>query len=157
MVFYCTGFTVISHNDFEASYEWSISGGPSGTGVLQPFGSVSNDTAYYPGVVSLYSGGQLMAAGYLPTDCGKKEKTPTPPVRTPRTPAPSRTPYDPTKFVKTLIPPVTTTPNILIPVTGVDLAGGSSTSRMLFSLGLSLLGLGLVLNGLSRNRKDLEI
>jgi hypothetical protein len=154
--FYCTGFTVINKNDFVASYEWSIGGGPSGTGVVEPFGSVSYDTEYYPGLVSLYSGGQLMAAGYLPTDCGKKDKTPTPPVRTPRTPAPSRTPHDPTKVVKTLIPPVTT-PDILIPVTGVDLAGGNSLPRMLFSLGLGLLGLGFVMNGMARRRTDLDL
>jgi hypothetical protein len=155
--FYCTGFIVVNNNDFQASYEWNISGGPSGTGLLQPFGSVAYDTAYYPGVVSLYSGGVLMAAGYLPTNCGKDEKTPTPPVRTPRTPVPTRTPHDPTKVVKTLIPPVITTPDILIPVTGVDLGGSNSLQRMLFSLGLSFLGLGLVLNGLARNRKDLGI
>jgi hypothetical protein len=155
--FYCTGFTVVNNNDFQASYEWNISGGPSGTGLLQPFGSFAYDTAYYPGVVSLYSGGVLMAAGYLPTNCGKDEKTPTPPVRTPRTPVPTRTPHDPTKVVKTLIPPVITTPDILIPVTGVDLGGSNSLQRMLFSLGLSFLGLGLVLNGLARNRKDLGI
>jgi hypothetical protein len=155
--FYCTGFTVINNNDFVASYEWNINGGPSGTGVVEPLESVSYDTAYYPGVVSLYSGGLLMAAGYLPTDCGKKVNSPTPPVRTPRTPAPSRTPYDPTKVFKTLIPPVTITPDILIPVTGVDLAGSNSLPRMLFSLGLGFLGLGFVMNGMSRRRKDLDI
>jgi hypothetical protein len=157
LVFYCTGFTVVSHNNFQASYEWSISGGPSGTGVVVPLGSVSYDTAYYPGVVSLYSGGQLMAAGYLPTNCGE-QNTPTPPVGTPRTPSPSNTPRpNNTEVVKTLIPKTSSTSEILIPVTGVDLAGSNSLPRMLFNLGLGFLGLGFVMNGMDRRRKDMEL
>ena len=89
---------------------------------------------------------------------GKIVKTPTPPVISSRTPRPSNTPKsDPTKVVKTLIPRAITTPEILIPVTGIDLVGGNTTSRMLFNLGLGLIGLGFVLNGLSRNRKELDL
>lgn len=151
------GFTITSNNNDQSSYEWNIGGTTlSGTGSLAPNESVSINTDYYPGVVSLYSGGVLMAAGFLPTNCDRVTNTPTSPASTPRTPAPSRTPQDPTQVVKTLIPKVTTTPDILIPVTGVDLGGGNSLQRMLFSLGLGFLGLGFVMNGLSRRRKELD-
>jgi hypothetical protein len=59
--------------------------------------------------------------------------------------------------VKTLIPHVNTTQEILIPVTGIDIGGGNSLQRMLFSLGLGFLGLGFVMNGLSRRRRDLDL
>ncbi len=146
-------------NNFESSYAWSINGGPSGTGTLPAFGFVDITTDYYPGLVTLYANQQLMDSGFLPTDCSEDENTPTPPATTPGTPRPTNTPpqRNPTEVVKTLIPDPNATPEILIPVTGVDLAGASSISRMLFSLGIGLLGLGLVLNGMSRNRKDLEI
>jgi hypothetical protein len=147
--FYCTGFTVINRNNFTASYEWSISYTIlSGTGVLGPFKSASYNTNYYPGVVSVYSGGELMAAGRLPTNCDGSQNTPTPRG----TPRPNST-----ELVKTLIPKVSSTPDILIPVTGVDLGGGNSLQRMFFSMGLGFLGLGFVMNGLSRRRKDLGI
>ena len=153
LIFYCMGFTVVSLNNFESSYEWSISGGPSGTGTVPAFGSVSYDTTYYPGVVTLYSGGILMAAGYLPTDCDESRPSPTP-----TTPPTSRTPRsNPTEVVRTLIPPVSSTPDILIPVTGVDLGAGNTLQKTLFNLGLLFLGLGLVMRGFSRNRSERDI
>jgi hypothetical protein len=159
LVFFCMGFRIISLNSFESSYAWSINGGPSGSGSLPALGYVDIHTDYYPGLVTLYAGQQLMESGFLPTDCDNDENTPTPPATTPGTPRPTNTPTrrNPTEVVKTLIPQTSSTSEILIPVTGVDLAGGSSPSRMIFNLGLGLLGLGLVLNGLSRNRKELEI
>jgi hypothetical protein len=156
--FFCIGIRVINHNDFRASFAWNIDGGPSGTGVVEPLSFVDIETGYYPGIVTLYSGQQLMDSGKLPTNCGERENTPTPPVITSNTPRPSNTPHsNPTEVFKTLEPKANTTPEILIPVTGIDLAGGNNTSRMLFNLGLGFLGMGLVLNGLSRNRKELEI
>jgi hypothetical protein len=156
--FFCTGIRVINMNDFEAPFAWNIDGGPSGTGMAAPFSFVDIETGYYPGIVTLYSGQQLMASGFLPTDCGEDENTPTPPAVTSSTPRPTNTPRsNPTEVFKTLVPRANSTPEILIPVTGVDLAGGSNTQRMLFNMGLGLLGLGFVLNGLSRNRKDLDI
>jgi hypothetical protein len=77
-------------------------------------------------------------------------------MSTPRFSATSPTLHDPTKVVKTLLPPITLTPDILIPVTGVDLGGGNSPQRMLFSLGLGFLGLGFVMNGIYRKRNDLD-
>lgn len=149
---FCTSIRIISHNNFQASFEWTINGGPSGTGVLEPFGFVDIPTGNFSGaVVVLFANDQEMARGVFPTNCSQVENTPTPPT------IPSRTPRNPTEVVKTLIPDPNTTPEILIPVTGVALAGGGSASRMLFNFGIGLLGLGLVLNGLSRNRKDMEI
>jgi hypothetical protein len=51
----------------------------------------------------------------------------------------------------------TTTPQPLIPVTGADLGGGWSTQTIFFNLGIGFLGLGLVLNGLARSRKEQEL
>jgi hypothetical protein len=48
------------------------------------------------------------------------------------------------------------TPPPLIPVTGANLSGGSSTQTIFFNLGIAFLGLGLVLNGLARERKELD-
>jgi hypothetical protein len=153
------GFRIISLNSFESSYAWSINGGPSGSGSLPALGYIDIPTDYYPGLVTLYAGEQMMESGYLPADCDEDENTPTPPAATPGTPRPTNTPSrrNPTEVVKTLIPDPNATPEILIPVTGIDLAGGNSARSLLFSLGIGFLGLGLVLNGLSRNRKDLEI
>jgi hypothetical protein len=49
------------------------------------------------------------------------------------------------------------TPQPLIPVTGADLGGGWSTQTIFFNLGIGFLGLGLVLNGLARSRKEQEL
>jgi hypothetical protein len=163
LTFFCTGFRITNMNDFEGafSYAWSIAGGPSGnTNPLAQGESVDILTSYYPGLVTVTSADQqAIATGYLPTNCGEVENSPTPSATTRGTPRPTNTPTrrNPTEVVETLIPDPNVTPEILIPVTGVDLAGAGSASRMLFNLGIGLLGLGLVLNGLSRNRKDLEI
>jgi hypothetical protein len=44
----------------------------------------------------------------------------------------------------------------LIPVTGTELGGGWSVHTLFLNLGISFLGLGLILNGLARSRRDLE-
>jgi hypothetical protein len=44
----------------------------------------------------------------------------------------------------------------LIPVTGANLSAGGSTQTIFFNLGIAFLGLGLVLNGLARERKELD-
>jgi len=46
---------------------------------------------------------------------------------------------------------------VLIPVTGADLSSSSRTRGLFFSLGVGFLGLGLVLNGLARERRDRDI
>jgi hypothetical protein len=48
------------------------------------------------------------------------------------------------------------TPPPLIPVTGANLSGGS-TQTIFFNLGIAFLGLGLVLNGLARERKEVDL
>jgi hypothetical protein len=50
-----------------------------------------------------------------------------------------------------------TTPRPLIPVTGANLSGGGSTQTIFFNLGIAFLGLGLVLNGLARERKEVDL
>jgi hypothetical protein len=42
-------------------------------------------------------------------------------------------------------------------VTGADLGGGWKLQTVFFNLGIGFLGLGLVLNGLARERKELDI
>jgi hypothetical protein len=157
LAFFCMGFRIISLNNFASSYAWSINGGPSGTGSLPAFGYVDIYTEYNPGLVTLYAGEQLMKAGFLPTNCDEDEATPTPPAITPRTPPTTRTPRsNPTEVVKTLIPQTSSTSEILIPVTGVDLgSGSSSTQQTLLNLGLFFLGIGFITNGFSRKKANL--
>ena len=157
MSFFCMGFRVVSLNDFNASFHWTIANTDlSGSGVVDAGQTVTiNLNSYYPGLVSLYSGQELMASGYLPKTCSGFSNTPTP-----HTPVPTHTPtstLNPTEVVKTLIPQTSATPEILIPVTGVDLAGGNGLPHMLFNLGLGFLGLGLVMNGLARQRRELDL
>jgi hypothetical protein len=155
LVFTCTGFRIISHNDFESSFAWSIVDGPSGRGAVVAFGTVDVETGYYPGLVTLYSNGNLMAAGYLRTDC-EQEKSPTPPLRTPRTPPPTFT-RNPTEVYKTLVPRTSITPEILIPVTGVDLVSYNYSSMILFNLGIAFLGLGFIMTGVNRKPEKDEL
>lgn len=158
LIAYCTGIRVISHNDFEASFAWTINGGPSGTGVVEPFGFVDIPTDYYPGaLVILYSNNQVMATATFPSNCDEVQNTPTPPVVPSRTPGSTSTRTNPTEVFKTLEPKITSTEDILIPVTGVDLTGGGSTSSTLFNFGLAFLGFGLVMNGIARQRKEQDI
>jgi hypothetical protein len=140
------GFRIVSHNDFNASYHWDIANtNLSGSGVVDAGQTLTiNLTQYYPGLVSLYAGQQLMDSGYLPKTCSGFTNTPTPTL-------------NPTQVVKTLIPQTSSTPEILIPVTGVDLVGGNSLPHMLFNLGLGFLGLGFVMNGLARRRRELDL
>jgi hypothetical protein len=154
---FCYNIRITSFNDFVSSFAWTITNGPSGTGVLDPFGYVDIETGYYPGsLVILYSDNKIMDSDYFPTNCEEDKDTPTPPKIPSRTPGPSRTPRNPTKVYDTLVPKISITPDIIIPVTGLDLAGGGSASRTLFNLGLAFLGLGFVINGLARHRKELE-
>jgi hypothetical protein len=155
---FCYNIRITSFNDFVASYAWTITNGPSGTGVLDPFGYVDIATGNFPGsLVILYSDNKIMDSDYFPTNCEEDKDTPTPPKIPSRTPGPSRTPRNPTKVYDTLIPKLSITPDIIIPVTGVDLTGEGRASRTLFNLGLVFLGLGLVMNGLARHRKELDI
>jgi hypothetical protein len=49
------------------------------------------------------------------------------------------------------------TPPVLIPVTGANLGAGGSARTIFFNLGIGFLGLGLVLNGLARERKEVDL
>jgi hypothetical protein len=93
------------------------------------------------------------------------------PTDTPENPGPSLTPTSippshptrtPPPTLEPPTPPANTTPGpLLIPVTGADLSGGGSGtafySRLLLRMGIGLLGLGLVFQGIaarfSRSRK----
>jgi hypothetical protein len=46
---------------------------------------------------------------------------------------------------------------VLIPVTGADLNAGSDLRALFFNLGIGFLGLGLVLNGVARQRKSWDL
>jgi hypothetical protein len=82
--------------------------------------------------------------------------TPVPSATPTNTEGPSPTPTDtpqpgePTATPKPHNPP-------LIPVTGANLGGGWSTQTIFFNLGIGFLGLGLVLNGLARSRKEQDL
>jgi outer membrane biosynthesis protein TonB len=80
----------------------------------------------------------LVASTVAAQGCGVKKATPTEVPNSPN-PAPS------------------TTPEVLIPVTGANLVAGSSPSVMFLNLGLGFIGLGLVLNGLARQRKTWDL
>jgi hypothetical protein len=53
--------------------------------------------------------------------------------------------------------PSTSQSEVLIPVTGADLTAGSGVPAMFFNLGIGFLGLGLVLNGVARQRKSWDL
>ncbi len=89
-----------------------------------------------------------------PTEPTVTEPTPTDPITTvtptETTPEPTETQTTPPP---TLAPPSNDTPNVLIPVTGIDLNGAGHQDNFLKlfgNLGFSLLGLGLVLKSLAR-------
>jgi hypothetical protein len=48
-------------------------------------------------------------------------------------------------------------PDILIPVTGADFGSTFPLNSIFFSLSIGFIGLGLVLNGAARERKDWDI
>jgi hypothetical protein len=57
----------------------------------------------------------------------------------------------------TFIPAPSGQTQVLIPVTGANLSTGGSLRLVFFNLGIGFLGLGLVLNGLSRERKNPDL
>jgi hypothetical protein len=71
------------------------------------------------------------------------------------TPTVTNTPTNTVTDTPTITP--TTPPQPLIPVTGANLGGGWKNSTIFFNLGIAFLGLGLVLNGLARERRQREI
>jgi hypothetical protein len=149
----CTNFTVTNLNPFAVNYSYVIgSGGPGGTGSLEVGEAETIETGYYPGLVVVYVEGfkdpmdaHLMKSGEV---C-QKHTTETPPVKT-KTPRIVRqqTPEP---------PPVVGEPDILIPVTGADFGTTLPLNSIFFSLSIGFIGLGLVLNGSARERKEEEI
>jgi hypothetical protein len=102
----------------------------------------------------------------------KATNTPTATATTTAQPGPSTTPTSTGQPGPSVTPSATTTPSgsgptstpnpndpgtPLIPVTGVSLGGGWSAQTIFFNLGIGFLGLGLVLNGLARSRRELEV
>ncbi len=96
------------------------------------------------------------------------QATPVPPTATPVTPTatpvpPTATPVIPTATPTTQVVGVDPTPvptlgvpvtssEVLIPVTGVDLTGGTNKGKFLMSLGFAFLGLGIVSYGISKRQ-----
>jgi len=139
--------TWIIHNDnnYPVVYFWTWSSSlePGGMGNIAALSSGSFTTEYNPATMQIRLGSLQF---YIdPEDCNipPKDETPTPPP-----------PIIPN--VKTVAPPVVT-PQILIPVTGVALGSSGGQQMTLVNLGLAFLGLGLVLNGFARTRKDWDI
>jgi hypothetical protein len=86
-------------------------------------------------------------------DTGESDDPTDTPIVHPR-PQPSNTPSDPGEPTS-----VATTTTVLIPVTGVERSvqspgAGVVNSQVLFNLGLGLLGIGLVLQGMSRKQRE---
>jgi hypothetical protein len=140
-------WTIHNDNHYPVDYfwTWSISSEPGGLGNIAALSSGSFTTEFKPATMQIRLGSLQF---YIePEDCNipPKDKTPTQPPR-----------ITPTVKVKTVAPPVVT-PQILIPVTGVDLGSSGSQQMTLVNLGLAFLGLGLVLNGFARTRKDWDI
>jgi hypothetical protein len=57
----------------------------------------------------------------------------------------------------TFVPAPSGETQVLIPVTGANLNTGGGLRHVFFNLGIGFLGLGLVLNGLSRERKNSDL
>jgi hypothetical protein len=138
-------WTIHNDNSYPVDYfwTWSISSEPGGMGNIAALSSGSFSTEFKPATMQIRLGS--LQFNIVPEDCNipPKDETPTPP------------PYNPPKIL-TVAPPVVT-PEILIPVTGVDMGSSGSQQMILVNLGLAFLGLGLVLNGLARTRKDWDI
>jgi hypothetical protein len=140
-------WTIHNDNHYPVDYfwTWSILSEPGGMGNISALSSGSFTTDFKPATMQIRLGSLQF---YIePEDCNipPKDKTPT---QSPR--------ITPTVKVKTVAPPVVT-PQILIPVTGVDLGSGGNQQMTLLNLGLAFLGLGLVLNGFARARKEWDI
>lgn len=137
-------WTIHNDNHYPVDYfwTWSISSEPGGMGNIAALRSGSFTTEFKQATMQIRLGSLQF---YIePEDCRipPKDKTPTQPPR-----------ITPTVKVRNVAPPVVT-PEILIPVTGVDLSSGGNLKMTLVNLGLAFVGLGLVLNGFARSRKD---
>ncbi len=137
-----TGFNawrVVNPNSVALNFEWNIDGTSlSGVGNVSGNSHVDFQTAAQGSrdTLLLYRGGVLQAGGLAANNCSR---TITP------IPGPSLTP-SPTV-------PVTGTPPVLIPVTGIDLgASNIPLSHIFFNLSLGFLGLGLVLSAFGRKQ-----
>jgi hypothetical protein len=84
---------------------------------------------------------------------------PSPPTNTPTETSGPQPPPTSTPSPQPQPPTASATPTTapLIPVTGVKLGGSWHTSTILFQLGIGFVGLGLVLNGLARERKEFDV
>ncbi len=72
--FYCLGFTVTNQNDFAASFDWEVAGGPSGSETLGVGESIDIDVdpAFADALVTISFGdgeGLWSLSGSLPEDC----------------------------------------------------------------------------------------
>lgn len=131
---------VINPNNVALNFEWNIQGSTlSGIGNV-PAGSHVDLVTSPQGARDtfvLYRSGVLQTSTLSATNCLRTST---------KVPGSSPTP--------SATVPVSGTPPVLIPVTGIDLnAGNLPLSHAFFNLSLGFLGLGLVLNALSRERK----
>jgi hypothetical protein len=70
--FYCMGFTVTNLNNSEASFDWEVAGGPSGSETLGVGESIDIDVApsFAGAKVTIYFGEEDSLSGFLPEQCG---------------------------------------------------------------------------------------
>ena len=140
-------WTIYNDNNYPLDYfwTWSILSEPGGMGNIGAQSTGTFTTEFKPATMQIRMGS--LQFYITPEDCSvpHSDKTPTP-----------RSRITPTVSIKTVAPPVVT-PEILIPVTGVDQTDGGSLKMLLANIGLLFLGFGLVLNGLARARKDWDI
>jgi hypothetical protein len=130
---------VINPNEVALNFEWNIdTTAISGVGNVPANSHVDLLTPVQRvrDVLLLYRGGVSQANALAATNCARTVTTPVP------NPSPTAT------------VPVTGTPAVLIPVTGVDLSGsGIPLSHTFFNLSLGFFGLGLVLSAFGRKQK----
>ena len=134
-------WTVTNPNDFEINFDWEVIGKPeSGNGTVPALGSAEFLTS---------GGNHTVIVRYSYANL---------PLRSIEIPA-VRTCFDeevdPTNTPVPTLPQPQSTPSVLIPVTGIDLGDAplSPLHGHLINLGLGLIGLGMVLQGASKQFK----
>ena len=175
-------WTVKNGNAFGVDFSWKTNkiGGEAGLGSVAANDKSSFNTEKFEGALEVWSANGLVSYGFAKTiKCNIPEIPSTPKTPKPsETPAPSETPVDETPEVEEtpttpvtnetpVVPstqpapkpsvqapiPVTGAPAVLIPVTGFA-DSRPFTQQMFLNVGFGFIGLGLVLQGLSRRKEE---
>lgn len=135
---------IVNKDSSDAAIIWKVmpSGSPSDNYLLPGDSNYKFSTPKDSGDDKLYVYDgleNLVTSVSAASDCKQDQATPT---AVPANPNPA---------------PSTSQAEVLIPVTGADLNGGSGMRVMFLNLGIGFLGLGLVLNGGARQRKSWDL